>query len=326
MKNSARVLGIGGFAFAVWLFVLEDPAAVARLLAAAGFGLVLAALCHIIPMALNARAWQLLMSADNRPTLVTITVAVWVRESVNGLLPVARIGGEIVSYRVLVGAGVPPSVSAAGLVVDMTLSVLSQMVFSIAGVLLLVRSETNASLAWMIVLGLVALALLVAMFIIVQRGGLFAKIARVLGRGTLSARFATFVAHSEEADRVVREIYTRSGAVVGCLLWQFAGWIAGSLSVWAAAFFLNRPISALDAIAIEAVIQAVSSVAFVVPAALGLQEGAFVVAGAAIGLDAPAALALAAARRARDVVVFFPGLASWPLLESERRTGRHASR
>ena len=325
MKNSARVLGIGGFAFAVWLFVLEDPTAIARLLAAAGFGLVLAALCHIIPMALNARAWQLLMSADNRPTLVAMTVAVWVRESVNGLLPVARIGGEIVSYRVLVGAGVPPSVSAAGLVVDMTLSVLSQMVFSIAGVLLLVRSETNASLAWMIVRGLVALALLVAMFIIVQRGGLFAKIARVLGR-MFSARFATFVAHSEEADRVVREIYARSGAVVGCLLWQFAGWIAGSLSVWAAAFFLNRPISALDAIAIEAVIQAVSSVAFVVPAALGVQEGAFVVAGAAIGLDAPAALALAAARRARDVIVFFPGLASWPLLERERRPGRHASR
>jgi hypothetical protein len=49
-----------------------------------------------------------------------------------------------------------------------------------------------------------------------------------------------------------------------------------------------------------------------------VQEGAFILAGAAVGLDAPASLALAASRRVRDLVIFFPGLAAWSLLERNR--------
>ena len=48
-----------------------------------------------------------------------------------------------------------------------------------------------------------------------------------------------------------------------------------------------------------------------VPGALGVQEGAFIVIGAALGLDATTALALATARRLRDAIVFFPGLIAW---------------
>jgi hypothetical protein len=45
-----------------------------------------------------------------------------------------------------------------------------------------------------------------------------------------------------------------------------------------------------------------------VPGALGIQEGAFLLIGTMLGLDAPTALALAAARRLRDVLVFVPGV------------------
>jgi uncharacterized membrane protein YbhN (UPF0104 family) len=113
-------------------------------------------------------------------------------------------------------------------------------------------------------------------------------------------------------------MYARRGGIVACTLWQLAGWAAGAIQIWVAAHFLGYPVSVLDAIAIEALIQAVSSAAFVIPGALGVQEGAFMVAGAAVGLDAPASLALAASRRVRDLVIFFPGLAAWSLLERTR--------
>jgi len=47
-----------------------------------------------------------------------------------------------------------------------------------------------------------------------------------------------------------------------------------------------------------------------------VQEGGFIVLGAAVGLDGGAALALATARRLREVVVFFPGLVAWHWAES----------
>src|SRR4051794_41915647 len=46
-----------------------------------------------------------------------MTANVWIRESVNGLLPVARVGGEIASYRLLRGegvAGAPPPARPMG--------------------------------------------------------------------------------------------------------------------------------------------------------------------------------------------------------------------
>ena len=73
-------------------------------------------------------------------------------------------------------------------------------------------------------------------------------------------------------------------------------------------------------IAIEALVQAASSAAFIVPAALGVQEGAFVLICAAVGIDSVTALALATARRLRDVIIFFPGLLAWQWAESRMRS------
>jgi len=72
-------------------------------------------------------------------------------------------------------------------------------------------------------------------------------------------------------------------------------------------------------------IQAVSSAAFIVPGALGVQEGAFVVIGAMLGIDATTALALATARRLRDVVIFFPGLIAWQWAETRIRNAKYTS-
>jgi uncharacterized membrane protein YbhN (UPF0104 family) len=62
-----------------------------------------------------------------------------------------------------------------------------------------------------------------------------------------------------------------------------------------------------------------------VPGALGVQEGAFVMIGAALGIDATTALALATARRLRDVIVFFPGLIAWQWAETRIRRMTSAS-
>jgi len=126
----------------------------------------------------------------------------------------------------------------------------------------------------------------------------------------------TAMSKSRRVDRTLREIYQRRVDVVACIAWQLAGWIAGAAEIWLALYFLGAPVRLLDALVIEALIQAISSAAFVVPGALGVQEAGFLVIGAALGLDAPTSLALAAARRLRDVVIFLPGLAAWQWFET----------
>jgi len=71
-------------------------------------------------------------------------------------------------------------------------------------------------------------------------------------------------------------------------------------------------------LAIESLLYAVRSVAFLVPNALGIQEGAYVLLGAAFGLPPEMALALSLLKRARDLVLGIPALLLWQFVEGRR--------
>jgi glycosyltransferase 2 family protein len=315
VKRAGAVFALAGFALAVLLFAREDLGAIVRLLIVAGPGLVLAALVHVVPMTLNAAAWQALFPKDCRVTLRALTHATWLRESVNGLLPVARVGGEIVAYRIVRARGVPAADAASTLVADMAISVITQAGITFLGLAILLRSGVGTSLA-MGIAGAAALLMVAGLvFVHAQRAGVVGLVTRLVDRA-FAGRFEGAVEGSVKLDCALRTIYARRRDVAACALWQCVGWIAGSAEIWLALYFLGHERGLVDAVMIEALIQAITSAAFVVPGALGLQEGAFLVLGAAVGLDGGVALALATARRLRDVVVFLPGLIAWHWAES----------
>jgi putative membrane protein len=315
MKHLGRLLALAGLLLAAGLFLHEDARVIWTLVRHAGAGLLLASLFHALPMLLNAVAWRAILPGALRPTLGAMTRVVWIRESINGLLPVARIGGELVSYRLLRRLGLRRAPAAASLVVDMALSILSQLAFALLGLGLLLAAGSGGGLIRQLAVGLLLLAPLGIVFILVQRAGLFERLARLLDK-LAAGRLAGAIEHSARIDRAIRLVYRRRAAVAACFLWQCAGWATTTGEIWLALQFLGQPLGLLDALAIEALIQAASSAAFIVPGALGVQEGAFILIGGALGLDPPTALALAAARRLRDVVVFFPGLATWQWAEA----------
>ena len=57
----------------------------------------------------------------------------WIGESVNGLLPVLQVGGNIVKASLLARTGVGGAVAGATVVVDVTLVMLTQVVFTVVG-------------------------------------------------------------------------------------------------------------------------------------------------------------------------------------------------
>lgn len=317
MTRLGPLLALAGLALAVVLLAQQDLSGIADLLATAGFGLVLAALAHIPAMALNAHAWRVLLPRRSRPSLAAMTANVWIRESVNGLLPVARIGGEVAGYRLLRAEGVAVAPAAASLMVDMAISILSQLVFALLGLALL--AVAGAGLGW----GGIALAMLAGFalaggFILAQRADILSRLAGLLNR-IAAGRFETLATHSARIDRMTRRLWRVRPAMLGCFLWQLAGWMAGALEIWLALYFLGAPVSAAEALAIEAMIQAVASAGFLIPGALGVQEAGFLGLGLLLGLSPEVAAALAIARRLRDLIVFLPGLLAWVL--AERRIG-----
>ncbi|HKP66270.1 MAG TPA: lysylphosphatidylglycerol synthase domain-containing protein, partial [Casimicrobiaceae bacterium] len=128
MKPLARVLAIAGLVLAAGLFARENVGHIAITVVHAAPGLLVASVFHVVSMMLNAIAWDYLFPAGGRPGVRALTFVVWIRESVNGVLPVARIGGEIIAYRILRRLVVSRAEAAASLAADVALSVVSQSV------------------------------------------------------------------------------------------------------------------------------------------------------------------------------------------------------
>lgn len=318
MKHVGRWIALLGIVLAALLFQRQGFGAVVNLLRVGGYGLVAAALFHVVPMALNARAWQALMQASERVALPPLVLANWLRESVNGLLPVARVGGELAAYRLLIRRGSGSVPVAASLIADLAVSVVSQSLFTLLGLGLLIGLGLDSRLAWQLAAGFATLFALGVLLVLFQGSDLTARALRWAGRG-FAGRWRHIIDQSARLDHGIQRIYERRGAVLACLGWQLAAWVAGAGEILIALVVLGKPASIEHALLIEAVIQTVSSVAFVVPGALGVQEGAFLLVGAALGFDGPTSLALAATRRLRDVIVFVPGLLAWSWLEGKRK-------
>jgi len=318
MKHLGRIAALLGLLASLWLVAHDNPGAVLGLMRAAGAGLVLAGLAHVLPMLANARDWQTLIRGANRPTLAGMWHLVWIRESVNSMLPVARIGGEVVSFRLMRRRGLRGSTAAASMVADMQLTLISQLMFTMVGIGFLFAHSASGTLrlasdlAW----GILALTPILVLFSLVQHASPFERVTRMLNHAT-SGKLAALVGQSAQIDQAIKLIWRRRGVVLRYLFfWQPLQCVLTALEIWLALYFLGVRISFTEAVVIESLIQAVSSAAFFVPGALGVQEGGFMLIGGAMGLDPSTCLALAGARRIRDLLIFVPGLFAWQIAES----------
>ncbi len=314
MNRAGLLLALAGFGIACWVVWQQDLAAVGGLLASAGIvGLMLTALSHIPAMVLNAQAWAMLMPRHGRPGLPGMVFQVWVREAVNALLPVGRVGGELVCYRLLRRQGMRAAPAAGGLIADVALSLVSQLLFALLGLALLAMA--GAALGWgALAGGLLLGAACAGGFIAALRAGLIGRAVTVLNR-LAQDRLAGLAEGARRLDTYLRRLWARPRALLACTAWQFAAWLAGGLEIWVACWALGVPISVADALMIEALIQALASAAFIVPGALGVQEAGFVGLAVLAGLDPAMGAALAVTRRFRDVVLYLPGLLAWAWAE-----------
>jgi uncharacterized membrane protein YbhN (UPF0104 family) len=98
------------------------------------------------------------------------------------------------------------------------------------------------------------------------------------------------------------------------------------LEVWIALWLLGYPLSFFHAFLIESVVQGVRAAAFLVPGALGAQEGGFLLVGTLLSLPAEGALALALTRRVRELAFGIPGILAWQWFEARGQWHHHSDR
>ena len=106
------------------------------------------------------------------------------------------------------------------------------------------------------------------------------------------------------------------------LLLHAVAWGLGAVETWIALRLLGVDASLAQAAVIDGLFVTVRMFAFAIPAAVAVQEGAYVVLCGLFGVGAPTALAFSLVRRARDLVIGAPAVLVWQLIERRRRAAR----
>ena len=88
--------------------------------ALAGWSMLLIGVACTGVLLADTLSWRALLARSERPGLGSMVVKRWIGGSINGLLPVAQVGGDIVRAHLLARAGVAGPVAGASVVLDAT--------------------------------------------------------------------------------------------------------------------------------------------------------------------------------------------------------------
>jgi glycosyltransferase 2 family protein len=315
----AAILGLAAIGALIVHFGTD--AVVRSLFAINWGGLSAVLLIHLSLIVVMGVAWRVLLTDAHT------WVFVWgrfVRDAGSEVLPFSPMGGCVLGVRAVTLAGVPGTAAAASMIADVTLEFFAKLVYTTLGVIMLVHLRAELPDALPIAIGAAVAGLIAIALIMVQRHGfgLFERFARLIGRGWADRTAAGAAA----VGAVLTSIYQRKARVWSGFLLHLACWIAGALEVWCALRVAGRPLDFRAVLIIESLLYAIRTLAFAIPNAVGVQEGAYILLGATFGLTPEMALAISLLKRMRDLAIGLPVLGVWQAVEGGRLWRHIASR
>ena len=326
MKISIIIAAMVGLAIAIGVVAWFGFGAVFQALGKIGWpGFVVLCFYNALPFAFLGGAWFVLQEVKPPMTLGRMVAARVVRDASGELLPFSHLAGLVVGARAGILGGLTPTAAFSTTVVDVTAELIAQLGFTAGGVTLLVMRlgahSNHNDLLQAAGLGLGLSALGAAGFIAVQRRG-GPLVQAMIGR------FAPEAAdQAAEVGRAINLIYQNPLRILAGVALHLCAWVASGLGVWLALTVAGIPVSLTGILALESLVGAVRSVAFMAPMGVGVQEATYALVGPLFGLGPDLALAISLIKRARDIVIGVPALILWQGLEGRKLiSGRGSGR
>ena len=322
MKLGVVIAALVGLAIATGIVGYIGFGAVFSALSTIGWrGLAFLAIYSAIPLALLGTAWFVV---GERPVLRQWGAFVWarlVRDAGSELLPFSHVGGFVIGARAAILRGITPTAAYSTTIVDVTTEIIAQLGFTGLGLGLLMmklggRGASHANLVVAIAIGLALTTACAAAMIVLQRrgGGLVERLAERFVPGA--------AAKTGEVARALHALYEAPWRIAAGVAFHLMAWVASATGVWLALKLAGLSIGLPAILAIEGLVGAARSAAFMAPMGIGVQEAGYAVIGPLFGLGPDLSLALSLLKRARDLVVGLPALLVWQGMEGARLVGR----
>ena len=333
----------------------QDAAqALEKALTEGALALCLISAFRFFPLGLDGWAWSRLLPKSNATPSVPfyhIWLYRWIGESINTLLPVGQIGGDFARARLLAQKDESARLLAqkctdarllaqkdegdktetapfagASVLIDFVLGLVTQAVFTLMGVTLIFVIASEA-----VELGPLAAAITFSLIIAIGlwkliSGNSFPQIAEKMTAIAPKGKLANLSGGLQQLHQQMQIIFAAKKALYQAILVKTAAWVCRSFEIWIILYCLQMPVDFQTAIIIESVASAIRSAAFLIPGAIGVQDGAIILLCHWLGLPAEAGLLIAILKRGREIVTSLPGLLVWLIMEGKIFLPNHTKR
>jgi len=316
LKVLYLLLGVG---LLVLVIAEIDLAEVGAQMTRVGFGFAVILAVYLVAFVIDSVTWQ--MTIAGVPLDASWAYRVWklrmVGEAFNTVMPAGGMGGEPVKAVLLKKHhGIGYREAAASLILTKTINMMALVVFLAIGfVLMIAGANLPATFVTVATTGLAALGVAVMLFYVIQRYRVTGLAGTWLSRWRFAGRIDDVLHHIHDMDDRLIGFYTKArGRFAAALALAFVNWLLGVVEVYVALVFLGHPVSWADAWIIEASAQLVRTGAFFIPAAIGAQEGAFLLVCGAITGSPALGFSVSVVRRLREIIWIVWGFALGSLM------------
>jgi putative membrane protein len=316
MRILTPIAGLAGLALLTGLVAYYGFASVLAAVASSQWGTALVVLARAVAVTAAGVGWWLILAPTPRGPFVFVGLR-FIREAINALFPVAVVGGDLISARLLAQFAITTSLAIASVLVDIFIQVVCLLIFVLTGigiVLDLAGAERLSAVPFIMLA--IAVPAVAGFFLALNFGASDAIVRRLLAFGK-RRKWALFT-HVVDLGERLQDIWRNHRGLLASFLLHLAGVFFGAVEVWVVLDCMGYPVSPAAATAIESLGQGTRAAAFVLPAGLGVQDGALIAASAIFGIPAEVALAMALIKRVPDLVFGIPGLLAWQALEGRR--------
>jgi putative membrane protein len=315
MKWGVAIALVAGLVAAAWLFWVVRFGAVVGAIATAGIsGVALLCAYALLVFIALALAWYFLLPPAHRRPLLDFYVARVVRDSIAEISPFSPVGGMVAAARLMILKGMNSGYAAASVAADATTEAMAQVAFLAFGLGWGVTQFSNIKgggelTRWMIAVLLLAGPAIALLIFLLRRGAGFAE--------RLAGRFFPQMKGASIRD-AMEALYDSKTRLTLSALWHLVAWFGGGVGTFIAFRLIGANISLLNAVALEALLSTLRSIAAPVPAAIGVQEWSYALLARLFGLPEEMGVAVSLLKRAREIVVGVPALVYWQVVEGRK--------
>jgi len=278
-----------------------------RLGAVSASGLAIVLTMYFAAFVAETASWQQALSMiPARPrALYRLCKVLMVGSAVERITP---FGGEPVKALLLNRyEGIPYAAASASLVITRMTDVMALILFGAVGLLLMWKTEVlPPAYRATVLVGFGLFVIAGGLFFLVQNGRLFTRLRdRLGGRGKAASpgRLARLLDGIHDVENQLVAFYSREPRrFFLSMVFTLVQWSADAIAIWLSVRILGSSITLRDAFVVQAFVLMVIGMLFFVPGDLGTQDAALAFACGTLTGSLPVGVAVAALRRARDLL------------------------